>query len=65
MNLKELEKLAKLCHKYGIRTYTTPELTLNFDLPTPKQELTPDTKDTPKPEYSEEDALFWSSSNLV
>lgn len=68
MDLKELERLAKLCHKYSIKSVTTPELSLTFD------ELHPPTKAEPKapaidpeppekePEYSEEDILLWSAS---
>lgn len=67
MDLKELEKLAKLCHKYGIRTYTSPELTLNFDLPNPSlsSPSNGDVKEEEEKKYSEEDILLWSSSTPV
>lgn len=64
MNVKELEQILKVCKKYGVSHYKTPEL-----------ELTCDTTDSTAPvatgaenlktesSYTDEDILLWSAGN--
>lgn len=62
MDLKELEKLSKLCQKYGIRHYQSAQLTLDFDhkdIPN-KTNLVQEEKPFEEA-MSEEDVLFWST----
>lgn len=67
MDLKELEKLIKLCHKYNIKTISTPQVSLSIEsIMPPKHKIK--TEETPKeaeePQYTEEDILMWSAGPL-
>lgn len=67
MNLKELEKLVKLCHKYSIKTISTPEVSLSIEvLAPPKQKLKADesAQEKPEPQYTDEDILMWSAGQI-
>lgn len=64
MDLKHLEKLAKLCRKHGISHLKSADLELQFDLSHDEaaQALPPATDIAPTPAYSDEDTLLWSSA---
>ncbi len=71
MDFKKLERLAKLCHKYSIKSLTVDGVFLELaEIRNTKDALAPketanelstapvEVDDT----YTEEDALFWSSN---
>jgi hypothetical protein len=60
MELKDLDKLLKLLQKYGVRSYSTAQLTLSLDL-TQEKPLIPNTPSEDQPQYTEEQILEWSS----
>jgi hypothetical protein len=66
MNLKELEKLMKLCHKHNVKSITVDGVSLTIDsLIPPKQNFKEEpTQEKPEPEYTEEDILMWSAGQL-
>ena len=67
MNLKELEKLMKLCHKHNVKQITVDGVSLTIDTLVPrKQKVTLDEalQEKPEPDYSEEDILMWSAGPL-
>lgn len=67
MNLKELEKLIKLCHKYNVKVISTPEVSLTIEnIMPPKQKLKEQEapKETEEPQYTDEDILMWSAGPL-
>ena len=59
MDLKELEKLAKLCQKYGIRNIVTKDVTLSLDTITTKDQLQETSTQLKDNDYSDEDVLLW------
>lgn len=71
MSPKELTALVKVCHKYGIKRLKTAQVELDVELdtiPKPSQKEAPISQPSePKPsiEYTPEDVLFWSASDLV
>lgn len=67
MNLKELEKLAKLCHKVGIQSITLEGVTLTLAqgfIPNTRLKKAIDKASDieSEPEYTEEQILNWSST---
>jgi hypothetical protein len=67
MDLKELEKLIKLCHKYNVKTISTPEVSLNiesFVANKPKLKAQETIQENQEPQYTEEDILMWSAGQL-
>lgn len=67
MDLKELEKLIKLCHRYNVKTIATPQVSLTLESIIPsKQKLKAEEapKEAEEPQYSEEDILMWSAGQL-
>jgi len=67
MDLKDLEKLVKLCHKYSIKSITTPQVSLTIDTlspPQPKLKAEEPAQEKPEPEYTDEDILMWSAGQL-
>jgi hypothetical protein len=57
-NLKELEKLLKMCRKQGITELEMRDMKFRFgDLPRESEE----TEETVKPGPTEEELLFWST----
>lgn len=68
MNLKELEKLAKLCRKYGISSIEDNGLKLSFSdhMPAPRlSKAKGDAKEIEEDKSNEEDILFWSAAGPV
>jgi hypothetical protein len=69
MDLKHLDKLAKLCKKHGITHLKSQDIELQFDhsiTESAVSNLIPPATDiatTPRNPYSTEDALFWSSAD--
>jgi hypothetical protein len=66
MELKELERLLKLCHRYKVRSITIGDTSLVLDsIVPPKQKASKETpEEKPQVEYSEEDILLWSSTSI-
>lgn len=64
MDLKELEKLAKMCRKYGIKSIEDNGLKLSFSdsMPAPRKLQAVDSKETETEQMTEEQVLFWSSA---
>lgn len=68
MDLKDLEKLVKLCHKYSIKTISTPQVSLSIEVLSPPQtkkkadEVV--VQEKPEPQYTDEDILLWSAGQL-
>lgn len=65
MDLKELEKLSKLCRRNGIKKLKSNDIELEFDhisYPIRLSKKVKDEESKIKEEFSEEDALFWSST---
>lgn len=66
MKLTELERLAKLCHKYKIKSYSAEGVSLTFSehLPDPKAPAIESAKmEETTPEFTEEQILLWSSQS--
>lgn len=62
---KDLEKLAKICRKYGINRLKTADIELSIDLaPVTPQEAAISEPEKPQTSYTDEDALFWSSGSV-
>lgn len=67
MELKELEKLIKLCHKYNVKSIATPEVSLTLEsiIPPKEKAKAEETKnETQEPQYTDEDVLMWSAGQL-
>lgn len=67
MDLKDLEKLVKLCHKYSIKTISTPQVSLSIEVlspPQPKIKAEESAQEKPEPQYTDEDILLWSAGQL-
>lgn len=71
MDLKELEKLAKLCKKYGITSVKMAEVEISIDIYSlpPTQMKAIDSEPSSKASeasntITEEDILMWSSSGV-
>lgn len=67
MDLKELEKLSKLCRKHGIKKLKSSEVEIEFDhlsypIRLSKRVKAEEAKTVD--EYSEEDVLNWSSTTI-
>lgn len=65
MDLKELEKLCKLCRKNGIRKLKSSDIELEFDhisYPVRISKRVKDEETKTEEQFSEEDALYWSST---
>lgn len=68
MNPKDLDKLAKVCRKYGIKSLSVDgvKISIEFDgtiQPLPSRAKTAQlTENIDNPELSEEELLLWSSS---
>lgn len=68
MNLKELEKLMKLCHKYNVKNITVDGVSIDIESHIPvKQKLnkTDQTVSSEEPQYTDEDILMWSAGNGI
>jgi hypothetical protein len=68
MNLKELEKLMKLCHKYNVKNITVDGVSIAIEAHIPaKQKLnkTDQTVPNEEPQYTDEDILMWSAGNGI
>lgn len=64
MDLKELEKLIKLCHKYNVKTISTPQVSLSIETIVPPKKKSQDVeapKEAEEPQYTDEDILMWSA----
>lgn len=67
MDLKDLEKLVKLCHKYSIKTISTPQVSLSIEVLSPPQskiKAEESAQEKPEPQYTDEDILMWSAGQL-
>jgi hypothetical protein len=65
MNHKDLEKLLRLCRKYGVSALKTTDIQLSLSHEMPPTIKPPETKEVkPTTEYSEEDMLLWSSTTV-
>jgi hypothetical protein len=67
MDLKEIEKLIKLCHKYSVKSISTPEVSLTIEaLSPPKSKLKAKEEAVPEeePQYTEEEILMWSAGPI-
>jgi hypothetical protein len=71
MELKEIEKLIKLCKKYGIKSINLSGISMELDLslsPTSnrKSQIAKDLSPAPTPEQplTEEEILYWSSGGF-
>jgi hypothetical protein len=67
MELKELEKLIKLCHNYYVKSIATPEVSLTLEsiIPPKEKAKAEETKnETQEPQYTDEDILMWSAGQL-
>lgn len=68
MNLKELEKLMKLCHKYNVKSISVEGVSLSIDTIMPQKLKSGKTNaepvSTPEPEYTDEDILMWSAGGV-
>jgi (p)ppGpp synthase/HD superfamily hydrolase len=67
MDIKELEKIARLCHKWGITSIQTSQYTLSFKdtFENPKKaplSALESTKEEEQKTLTEEDILLWSST---
>lgn len=68
MNLKELEKLMKLCHKYNVKSITVDGVSIAIEAHiSPKQRLNKTEQTIPEeePQYTDEDILMWSAGNGI
>lgn len=67
MNLKELEKLMKLCHKYNVKTISVEGVTLSIDNILPQKIKHSKIEEKPsdnEPIYTDEDILMWSAGGV-
>lgn len=66
MDLKDLEKLVKLCHKYSIKSISTPQVSLTIEVLSPPQPKlkAEEVQEKPEPQYTDEDILLWSAGQL-
>lgn len=67
MNLKELEKLMKLCHKYNVKSISVEGISLTIEGHiAPKQKLTKaeESSQNIEPQYTDEDILMWSAGGV-
>jgi hypothetical protein len=62
MNVKELEQILKVCKKYGVSHYKTPELELTCEVLDQPVAAAQENLKT-EPSYTDEDILLWSASN--
>lgn len=61
-NVKELEKLLKMCRKQGVNKLTLAELVVEFgELPTSNEEKLVDAEGVLPVVPSDEDMAYWSS----
>jgi hypothetical protein len=68
MNLKELEKLMKLCHKYNVKNITVDGVSIAIEAhiaPKQKTKITEQTAASEEPQYTDEDILMWSAGNGI
>jgi len=71
MNLKEVEKLSKICRKYGIKSIALDGVKVNIEFdgtiqPLPSRAKTAQTTENiEQTELSDEDLLLWSSGDRV
>jgi len=68
MNLKELEKLMKLCHKYNVKSISVDGVSITVDTILPQKlkidKSTMEQSEPSAPEYTDEDILMWSAGNI-
>lgn len=67
MDIKDLEKLAKLCQKYGIKHYQSAQITLDFEHSPAIKTIagSPAVQAMEEPELTEDDILNWSTNPLT
>ncbi len=73
MSIKELEKYMKLCRKHGVLELRLEGVELKLDAHAPitprklgkAEKQAPATDTASEGSYSEEDALFWSSTPIA
>lgn len=66
MDAKDIQHVMKLCRKYGVLVFNSPNLSLKFgDLPKDKDEAASDTDDIPSPdELTPEQMMFFSAGGV-